>query len=178
MDLISIFIFSSSCVKALFSHSLGYHTKISKFIHLLVHVFFYTVNKYLLSASRGTKSRKLASLTSRRGCQETNVSCTTSKASPVTKGAQTQNTPDVMWTSKMPPGGVGLELSTRRAFQTNSNMLEATRNTTTAWAIQETAICPMSPEQRAGVRSGRKGLECPQESKIYLQCQGELLEGF
>lgn len=77
------------------------------------------------------------------------------------------------WTgmSKMPSEGLVLERSSR-AFWTESNRLEATEE------YNHSLVCSgnshLFHRSRAKVRSGRKGLQCPMESKPSLKHQGEL----
>ena len=75
-------------------------------------------------------------------------------------------------TSKMPSEGLAFIESSSRAFWTESNRLEATKE------YNHSLVCSgnshLFHESRAKVRSGRKGLQCPAESKLSLKHQGEL----
>lgn len=76
-----------------------------------------------------------------------------------------------MGTSKMPSEGLALVERSSRAFWTESNRLEATEEN------NHSLVCSghshLFHESRAKVGSGRKGLQCPLESKPSLKHQGE-----
>lgn len=77
-----------------------------------------------------------------------------------------------MGTLTMPSEGLAFIESGNRTFWTESNRLEATEE------CNHSLVCSgnshLFHESRAKVRSGRKALQCPAESKLSLKHQGEL----
>ena len=77
-----------------------------------------------------------------------------------------------MGTLTMPSEGLAFIESGNRAFWTESNRLKATED------YNHSPVCSgnshLFHESRAKVRSGRKALQCPTDSKLSLKHQGEL----
>ena len=150
MDLISTLIPNSSCIKALLLGNLGYHIKISKFIHSLVHSFFYLfIQQIFIKCFQRNKVKEIGFPYLKEGLA-INQCLTCNERGQASVLREHRLRTYWMWTSKMPPGGVALEVSSSRAFWTErATLWKPQSNKSTDWSIQETEICLMSPEQKA-----------------------------